>query len=225
MMDEGLAVVLQPLLEGLVQAIGTTLFASITAFAIGLFLGIVLLVVRTSGGKPVAALVTVYVSFMRGTPLLVQLLLAFYVIPSLIDIQLSPLVAGILALAFNTTAYISEILRGALSTLPRGQRSAGMALGMGSAQVWWHILLPQVFHRSLPPLTNEFTVILKASSLLSLIAVEELSTKARNATLQTDLPLQVFMVTAIIYFVILLTASSISRLIEHRIAKLLPHVN
>ena len=162
---------------------------------------------------------------MRGTPLLVQLLIAFYVIPSLINIQFSPLAAGILALALNTTAYISEILRGALSTLPRGQRSAGMALGMRPAQVWRHILLPQVFHRSLPPLTNEFTVILKASSLLSLIAVEELSTQARNATLQTDLPLQVFMVTAIIYFVILWTGSSISRLIEHRIAKLLPHVN
>ena len=223
--EESLSVVLQPLLEGLGRAVGTTLFASVTAYAIGLFLGIVLLVARTSGGKPLAALVAVYVSFMRGTPLLVQLLIAFYVIPSLINIQFSPLAAGILALALNTTAYISEILRGALSTLPRGQRSAGMALGMRPAQVWRHILLPQVFHRSLPPLKNEFTVILKASSLLSLIAVEELSTQARNATLQTDLPLQVFMVTAIIYFVILWTGSSISRLIEHRIAKLLPHVN
>ena len=169
--EESLSVVLQPLLEGLGRAVGTTLFASVTAFAIGLFLGIVLLVARTSGGKPLAALVAVYVSFMRGTPLLVQLLIAFYVIPSLINIQFSPLAAGILALALNTTAYISEILRGALSTLPRGQRSAGMALGMRPAQVWRHILLPQVFHRSLPPLTNEFTVILKASSLLSLIAV------------------------------------------------------
>ena len=119
--EESLSVVLQPLLEGLGRAVGTTLFASVTAYAIGLFLGIVLLVARTSGGKPLAALVAVYVSFMRGTPLLVQLLIAFYVIPSLINIQFSPLAAGILALALNTTAYISEILRGALSTLPRGQ--------------------------------------------------------------------------------------------------------
>ena len=224
-MQEGLSVVLQPLLEGLGRAIGVTLFASVTAFVIGLFLGIVLLVARISGGKPIAALVTVYVSFMRGTPLLVQLLLAFYVFPSLLNIQLSPLVAGILALALNTTAYISEILRGALTTLPSGQLAAGKALGMRPLQVWQHILLPQVFHRALPPLTNEFTVILKASSLLSLIAVEELSTQARNATLQTDMPLEVFIVTAAIYFVILWGASSISRLIERRIAKLLPNVN
>ena len=216
---------MQSLLEGLGKAVGTTIFASVIAFTIGLFLGIILLVLRANGGKPVRSLVTVYVSFMRGTPLLVQLMLAFYVLPSMIGVQLSPLVAGILALALNTTAYISEIFRGALSTLPRGQKQAGQALGMRTVQIWKSVLLPQVFHRSLPPLTNEFTVILKASSLLSLIAVEELSTHARNATLQTDLPVEVFMVTAIIYFVVLWCASSVSRVIESRVAKLLPHVN
>jgi len=224
-MESSLSIVLRPLMAGLVQAVGTTVFASVAAFAIGLLLGIALLVVRATGGKAVKVLVAIYVSFMRGTPLLVQLLLAFYVLPSLIGIQLVPLAAGILALSLNTTAYISEILRGALSTLPRGQGAAARALGMRAHQVWWHVLLPQVFHRSLPPLTNEFTVILKASSLLSLIAVDELSTLARNATLQTDLPLQVFLIAAIIYFVILWCASSISRGIEYRIAKLLPHVN
>lgn len=225
MHESSLQVAMQSLLEGLGKAVGTTIFASVIAFTIGLFLGIILLVLSTNGGKPVRSLVTVYVSFMRGTPLLVQLMLAFYVLPSMIGVQLSPLVAGILALALNTTAYISEIFRGALSTLPRGQKQAGQALGMRTVQIWKSVLLPQVFHRSLPPLTNEFTVILKASSLLSLIAVEELSTHARNATLQTDLPVEVFMVTAIIYFVVLWCASSVSRVIESRVAKLLPHVN
>ncbi len=224
-MESTLAIAMRPLLAGLAQAIGTTLLASVAAFMIGLCLGVALMVARTVGGRLLKSLVIVYVSFMRGTPLLVQLLLAFYVLPSLIGIQLSPLAAGILALALNTAAYISEILRGALSTLPAGQRSAARALGMRASQVWRHILLPQVFHRSLPPLTNEFTVILKASSLLSLIAVAELSTLARNATLQTDLPLQVFMVVAAIYFAILWSASSVSRFIERRIARLLPHVN
>ena len=224
-MEESIPVAIQSLTEGLIKAVGTTIFASVVAFTIGLFLGIILLVLRTNGGKPARYLVTVYVSFMRGTPLLVQLMIAFYVLPSVIGVQLSPLVAGILALALNTTAYISEIFRGALTTLPRGQKQAGLALGMCTVQIWKSILLPQVFHRSLPPLTNEFTVILKASSLLSLIAVEELSTHARNATLQTDLPVEVFMVTAIIYFVVLWCASSVSRVIESRVAKLLPHVN
>ncbi|MNR31999.1 L-cystine transport system permease protein TcyB [compost metagenome] len=82
-----------------------------------------------------------------------------------------------------------------------------------------------MFHRSIPPLTNEYTVLLKASSLLSVIAVSELATVARNATLQSDLPLQVFSATAIVYFLILLCASSISRLIERRIAKVMPNAH
>ncbi len=224
-MESTLAVAMRPLLAGLGEAVGTTVLASVAAFAIGLCIGVTMLAARTSGGRLLKSLVVVYVSFMRGTPLLVQLLLAFYVVPPVVGIQLSPLAAGILALALNTAAYISEILRGALSTLPPGQSAAARALGMRPAQVWRHILLPQVFHRSLPPLTNEFTVILKASSLLSLIAVAELSTLARNATLQTDLPLQVFMAVAVVYFIILWSASSVSRMVERRIARLLPHVN
>lgn len=224
-MESTLEVAMRPLLAGLGQAVGTTLLASVAAFAIGLCIGVAILAARAAGGRLLKSLVVVYVSFMRGTPLLVQLLLAFYVLPSLVGIQLSPLAAGILALALNTAAYISEILRGALSTLPAGQSAAARALGMRPSQVWRHILLPQVFHRSLPPLTNEFTVILKASSLLSLIAVAELSTLARNATLQTDLPLQVFMAVAVVYFIILWCASSVSRMVERRIARLLPHVN
>src|SRR3546814_13369538 len=84
---------------------------------------------------------------------------------------------------------------------------------------WRYILLPQVFHRSLPPLTNEFTILLKASTLLSIISVTELSTLARNVNLQTNLPLQVFSVDAVTYFIILFCASSISRAVERRIAK------
>jgi polar amino acid transport system permease protein len=82
-----------------------------------------------------------------------------------------------------------------------------------------------MFHRSIPPLTNEYTVLLKASSLLSIIAVSELATVARNATLQSDLPLQVFSATAVVYFLILLCASSISRLIERRLAKVMPNAH
>lgn len=87
------------------------------------------------------------------------------------------------------------------------------------------VLLPQMLHRSIPPLTNEFTVLLKASSLLSIIAVNDLATVARNATLQSDLPLQVFAATAVVYFLMLLCASSLSRGIERRFARMLPNVH
>lgn len=216
---------LTPFLEGLLQGAVTTILVSSLAFLIGLGLGVMLLLLRVAGGKIACGLVMVYVSAIRGTPLLIQLMIAYFVLPTLLGITLTPLEAGILALSLNTAAYISEILRGALTSIPRGQVSAAQALGMRAHQKWRYVLLPQVFNRSVPPLTNEYTVLLKASSLLSIIAVSELATLARNATLQSDLPLQVFSATAIVYFLILLCASSISRLIERRIAKVMPNAH
>lgn len=196
-----------------------TLVASLIAFALGLALGAVLLILRTSCGRLPATLVILYVSLIRGTPALIQMLVAYYVVPSLLGINLSPLAAGILALALNTAAYISEIFRGALGSLGRGQVPAAQALGMTHPQIWRHIVFPQLFFRAIPPLTNEFTMLLKASSLMSIIAVHELSTVARDATMQTNLPLQVFSVAALIYFVILFCASSLSRRLERRMAR------
>lgn len=216
---------LAPFFHGVLKGAATTLFTSGIAFAIGLVLGVALLVLRIGGGRVAAAVVTLYVSAMRGTPMLIQLLIAYYVLPSIVGVTIEPITAGILALSLNTAAYISEILRGALGTIPRGQRAAACALGMRTWHVWRHVLLPQLFYRSVPPLTSEFTILLKASSLLSIIAVTDLAMVARNATLQSDLPLQVFAVTAAVYFLILLCVSSASRAFERRIAKVLPHVH
>lgn len=216
---------LRPFYDGVVQGAGVTLYSSSLAFAIGLGLGTLLMVLRIIGGPIARAVVVVYVSAVRGTPLLIQLLIAYYVVPNMLGTSISPMTAGVLALALNTTAYVSEILRAALSTVPAGQAAAARALGMRSWQLWRYVLLPQVFHRAVPPLTNEYTVLLKASSLLSIIAVTELATVARNATLQSDLPLQVFAVTAAVYFIMLWCASSISRRIERHFARLLPNVH
>ena len=203
----------------------TTIVSSVAAFALGILIGSLLLVVRQHGGRALAWLVIAYVSLIRGTPALIQMLVAYYVLPTVLNIPLSPVQAGVLALALNTAAYVSEILRGALNSLGRGQVPAARALGMHSLQVWRHIVFPQLFYRSIPPLTNEFTMLLKASSLMSIIAVHDLATVARDATLQTNLPLQVFSATAAVYFAILFLASSASRGLERRVAKVLPNVH
>lgn len=216
---------LKPFFDGVIQGAALTLYTSSLAFVLGLVMGVVLLILRAAGGPAARYLIIVYVSAMRGMPLLVQLLIVYYVVPPLIGIAISPVTAGIAALALNTAAYVSEILRGALSTIPAGQSAAARALGMHPGQIWRYVLLPQIFHRAVPPLTNEYTVLLKASSLLSIIAVAELATVARNATLQTDLPLQVFTATAAVYFILLWIASSLSRRIERRFARLLPNVH
>ncbi|MGB3068841.1 MAG: amino acid ABC transporter permease [Ottowia sp.] len=206
-----------PFLSGLPQALLTTVLISSAACVLGVLLGIVLLITRTSAWAPFRYLVVIYVSAMRGIPLLIQLLVVYYAIPAMLDISISPIAAGIIAMAMNTSAYISEVLRGVLSSIPVGQRAAAFSLGMNRWQTWQRIILPQIFLRALPPLTNEFTVMFKASSLLSIIAVSELSTLARNVNLQTNAPLEVFTVSAAIYFVMLYTLSTISRRIEHRV--------
>lgn len=215
--------VIAPFLEGVVSGTAITLAASAGAFAIGLALGIVLLLARISPFAPLRALVVLWVSLIRGTPALIHMLIAYYMVPALFDISISPITAGIAALAGNTSAYIVEILRGALGTISHGQRAAAYAMGMRATQVWTHILLPQVIYRAIPPLTSEFTILLKASSLMSIIAVPELATVARNATLQTDLPLQVFAITAAVYFVLLFCISAASRIGERRVSRMLPH--
>jgi polar amino acid transport system permease protein len=215
-------VVIAPFFNGLVAGAALTLTASVSAFVIGLAFGIVLLLARVSPFAPARALVVLWVSVIRGTPALIHLLIAYYMVPALLDISISPITAGIAALACNTSAYIVEILRGALGTVSREQRFAGYALGMRTIQVWRYVLLPQIIYRAIPPLTSEFTILLKASSLMSIIAVPELATVARNATLQTDLPLQVFAITAAVYFVMLFCISAASRLCEYRVMKTLP---
>ncbi len=216
---------LGPLLHDVAEGAATTIAASVAAFVLGIMIGSLLLLVRQHGGRTLAGVVIVYVSVIRGTPALIQMLVAYYVLPAVLNLPLSPLQAGILALALNTAAYVSEILRGALNSLGRGQIPAARALGMPPVQVWRYIVFPQLFYRSIPPLTNEFTMLLKASSLMSIIAVHDLATVARDATLQTNLPLQVFSATAVVYFAILFVASSASRGLERRVAKVLPNVH
>ncbi|KKW69065.1 amino acid ABC transporter [Lampropedia cohaerens] len=210
--------VLLPFLNGLPQAVLTTVSISLAACLLGMALAVVLLLARTSGFWPLKALVVVFVSAMRGIPLLIQLLVVYYALPAILNLSISAVNAGVLALAMNTSAYISEILRGVLSSLPAGQRAAAFSLGMGTWSTWRYILLPQIFFKALPPLTNEWTVMVKASSLLSVISVVEISALARNVNLQTNAPLSVFGASALIYFVLLFLLSSASRKVEQRIA-------
>lgn len=215
-----------PLLESFfktaLQGAGITVLTGGIGFLIGLVLGTLLMLMRENN-QIFKTLVIVYVSAIRGTPLLIQLMIVYFVLPKMLGITLSPVIAGILALSFNTAAYISEILRGAYTSVPNGQKMAGAALGMRPYQLWLYVLLPQVFMRSIPPLTNELTILLKASSLLSVIAVSELATVARNVTLETNMPLQIFLIAAASYFLILFCVSSVSRLIESKVQRLLPN--
>jgi len=195
-----------------------TLAVSLLGAALGILVGTALLLLRRAGLPPLRWLGEAYVSLVRGTPLLVQIFLVYYALPGLTGIDLPAFPAGILALSLNSGAFVSEILRGGLSAIPQGQLEAGAALGLGRLVIWSRIVLPQLLRMVLPPLVNEFTIIVKASPLLSVITIVELTRTAQNIMNTTYRPIEAFLVAAAFYFVILFALSSLARGLERRLA-------
>ena len=139
-----------------------TVEVAVAAMALSLVVAAAFTLLRESGSRAGAAGIRAYLSYIRGTPLLVQILLVYYGLPKL-GLELSPLVAGILALGLSSAAYTTEIIRGGLAAIPRGQVEAALALGLRRLAIWSRIILPQVYHFTLPPLVNEFTQVIKGT--------------------------------------------------------------
>ena len=199
------------LLEGSV----ITLQLVVAALVLSVFLATALTVVRSSEIRPLVMAVNVYISFVRGTPLLVQLFLVFYVLPS-IGLDLSAIVAGIVTLGFNSAAYSAEIMRGGLAAIPKGQLEAARSLGLGPVVIWVRVILPQMFHLITPPLVNEFTLVIKTSPLVSVITVVEIMRVAQQIYNANYRPIEVLVGAAVVYFVIIFTISRLGIRIERR---------
>ena len=204
---------LPQLLEGAL----VTLEVSLLSIVVGLVVGIALTVIRRSSLPGLASCVSLYVSFIRGTPALIQVLLVFYALPS-IGLNLPPFPAGIIALGFNSGAYVTEILRGGLAALPLGQIEAARSVGMATPLIWRRIILPQVFVMTLPPLTSEAVSLLKASSLLSVITIVELTRTARRIVAITYKPIELYIAAAIFYFLMCFAITLFTRRLEKRTA-------
>src|SRR5205809_6297090 len=148
-------------------------------------------------------------SVMRGTPLFIQILMVFYVLPA-VGLDIPRFFAGVIALSLNSGAYVTEIIRGGLSAIPRGQLDAARAMGMSRSLVWRHVVLPQVLMLVLPPLAIEFTSLLKASALLSVIAVVELTRTAQQIIAATFRPIELWLATGALYFVMCFLLGSVT---------------
>ncbi|TAL85411.1 MAG: amino acid ABC transporter permease [Candidimonas sp.] len=210
---------LEPLIDNAgYLAIGmlVTIEVTLVALALGVVGGLVVNVLAQSNIKLLRRVATVFTSVFRGTPILVQLLIAYYV-PSSFGINLSPLAAASLALALNTSAFQGEIYRGGFQSLPVGQVEAAKAVGMGDMSCFLHIQIPQVFRIVLPSLFNEFILLLKASSLVSVIAVADLTRRAQQVVSASQEPLTVYVAAAIAYIVINTIIARAGRMIEKRL--------
>ena len=193
-----------------------TLGISACAIVLGMIGGLVLGLVSLSGSRIGRGLVAAYVDFVRGTPLLIQIFLIFFVLP-LMGMRLNEIWAGIVALAFNATGYIAEIVRGTVGSVERGQAEAARSIGLTEPKILVYVLLPQAFRPMLPALTNELITLVKNSSLLSVISVYEL-TRAGQAIITTYfVPLEIYVLLALFYYGIITALARLSRLIERRL--------
>lgn len=169
---------------------------------------------RSVQARALRAAAGLYVSVFRGTPLLTQLILIFYVVPSLVGFDAPPLAAAILGLTLNTAAFQYEIYRASLNTLPKGQVEAAKMLGIGSWAMRFRILMPQMLRISLPALLNEIVIILKNSSLISVIAVTELMRTAQQVAAVTFRPAEIYLSVAAVYLALALCITYAGRRLE-----------
>ncbi len=204
-----------PYLPQLLSGLLTTLGVSFSAIAAGLALGWLICLGLVGQRNWLRNICRIYVSFFRGTPLLVQLVLVFYALPAA-GISLPPLVAAVLALTLNTAAFQSEILRAGFTMLPKGQTEAARDLGLSPTSILLHIQIPQVLRNMLPALTNETLDIIKNSALVSAVAVHELMRTAQTLASTTYRPIEFFMVAGLLYLLVTLLTASAGRWLESR---------
>lgn len=189
----------------LLKGLGYTILVSVAAIAVALVIGILLTIVRMGGrsipSRIARGIANVYISFVRGTPVLVQIYIIYQAL-AVIGPNLSNFTSGVIALSLNSGGFMAEIMRGGISAIPKGQIEAGHAIGMSKAQIWARIILPQVFKVVMPQLTSEFINVIKVSPMLSIIAIVELTRTAQRLVNTTFITVPFYITIAVMYFIV-----------------------
>ncbi|MBH4010593.1 amino acid ABC transporter permease [Pseudomonas aeruginosa] len=200
------------LLQG---AMYTVLFAAVS-MVLGLILGFSVAVVRVTKVPVVSQIAAVYVSAFRGTPLLVQIFVLYYGLPS-VGIEFTPVTAGILALTLNVAVYLSESMRGAILGIDKGQWEAGLSVGLTWGQTLWNIITPQALRLAVPSLSNSLISLIKDTSLISVITVTELMLATKEVIAETFQPLPLYLAAAGIYWLLSALFERVQKALENRL--------
>ncbi|THF62544.1 cystine ABC transporter permease [Pseudothauera rhizosphaerae] len=200
----------------LLKGAGWTVVLSLGGMAFGLLLGFSLALMRLYGYQPLRWLSRIYVSFFRGTPLLVQLFMIYYGLPQL-GLQLEPLPAALIGFSLNMGAYTSEILRAAIASIDRGQWEAAASIGMSRAQTLYRAILPQAARTALPPLGNSFISLVKDTALAATIQVPELFRQAQLITARTFEIFTMYLAAALIYWLMASVLAHFQARLEARV--------
>ena len=199
-----------------------TIPLALASFAIGLVIALGIALMRLSGNRVVSGIARFYVSVIRGTPLLVQLFVIFYGLPSL-GLVIDPWPSAIIAFSLNVGGYGAEIIRAAILSVPKGQWEAGYTIGMSRGTTLRRVILPQAARVSVPPLSNTFISLVKDTSLASLILVTELFRVSQQIAAFSQEFMLLYLEAALIYWLFCLALSSGQGMIEKRLDRYVAH--
>lgn len=208
-----------PMVQG---ALVGTIPLALASFAIGMVLAVIFALMRLSKVKLVSGIARVYISIVRGTPLLVQLFVIFYGLPS-IGLVFDPWPSAVVAFSINVGGYAAEVVRAAILSVPKGQWEAAYMIGMSHRRALTRIILPQAARVSVPPLSNTFISLVKDTSLASLILVTELFREAQKVAAFSGDFMILYLEAALVYWIICLVLSSGQGLLEKRLDRYVAH--
>ena len=208
--------------ETVLSGLGATMSIAFFGFLIGLIIGLVIASVKEAGtqnkvAKGISKVGDVYVAFFRGTPIIVQLLLVYYVLFPALGLTVDKLIVAIVTFGMNSGAYVSEIMRGGINSVDKGQMEAGRSLGLSYSKTMLKIVLPQAFKNMLPTLGNEIIALVKDTSVVSFIAVVDLTNAFQiigSGTYEFVVP---YLMLAATYLVIILALTGLIKLLERRL--------
>ena len=209
------------ILPRLVRGFVMTLQLSLLSLTLGLVLGLILGVVRVIGPWPIRRIIAAFVFFVRATPIILHIFGAALLLPK-IGIDFSIFWIGVIALTFNTVGYQIEIVRASIESVDRGQMEAALAIGMTRWMAMRNILLPQAARRMIPPMTNEMANLIKASSVLSVIAVLEATKIANSIRASTFKSTEIYILLALLYFVVIQLLIRGANYLEKKVFTYLP---
>ncbi len=187
----------------LLEGVWRTIKISIITILCGSLLGFVVGILRTVGGRPISMTLGLYIHALRGTPFLVHLYIIYFVLPTtgISWLQLEAFPAAVIALSLYTSTYVAEIVRAAIEAVPRGQSEAARSTGMTALQAMWYVVLPQALKLMIPPMGGVYVIIIKGTSIVSVVGIAELVRAGEHATQRhpRDLML-IYGMTALLYF-------------------------
>ena len=201
------------------DGLSNTLLLTLIAVCFGVALGSLVALCKMSKFWPLRALISVYIEVIRGTPILLQLYIFYFVIPQMLPfLRLSPFMWVAIALCINSSAYVSEVIRSGIQAVDKGQTEAARSLGLSSSQTMWKIIMPQAVRNILPALGNEFIMILKETSLASTFFVGDLMTKYLEVKGATYLGFECLIIVGCIYLLVTFPLSKAVEAFEKKMA-------